>query len=82
MTNIDHGKRHKTLRTMTMADNLKYNKKFLKKGQKSYEKYDNYDAIEVPEIIAIPSDYKGVMGVPITIVDQYNPNQFKIIAKM
>jgi len=82
MTNIDHGKRHKILRTMTMADNLKYNKKFLKKGQKSYEKYDNYDAIEVPEIIAIPSDYKGVMGVPITIVDQYNPNQFKIIAKM
>ena len=47
--------------------------------KKKYEKYDNYDAIEVPFTDAIPSDYPGVMGVPITFLDKYNPEQFEII---
>lgn len=44
-----------------------------------YKKYDNYDAIEVPFTDAIPSDYDGIMGVPITFLDKYNPEQFEII---
>ena len=50
------------------------------KGNKSdYPKYDNYDAIEVSKAINIPKDFTGIMGVPITFLDKYNPNQFKII---
>ena len=77
LTNIDHGKRHQPLTLMTVDDNLKYNKKL--KGISSYKVYDNYDAIEVPFTDAIPSDYKGVMGVPITFLDKYNPEQFVIL---
>ena len=44
-----------------------------------YEKYDNYDAIEVPKTALIPMDYDGVMGVPITFLNKYNPEQFEII---
>jgi len=44
-----------------------------------YPKYDNYDAIEVSQTLEIPMDYDGVMGVPITFLDKYNPNQFEII---
>ncbi|EDZ0839852.1 modification methylase [Salmonella enterica] len=44
-----------------------------------YAKYDNYDAIEVGRYTDIPLDYKGVMGVPITFLNRYNPAQFKII---
>lgn len=47
-----------------------------------YPKYDNYDAIEVGEVADIPSDYFGAMGVPITFLDKYNPNQFEIIGRM
>lgn len=77
-TNLDHGKRHKPLPLMTMADNLKFNKK-VQKNPNSYKKYDNYDAIEVPYTDAIPSDYDGVMGVPISFLDRYNPDQFEIL---
>ena len=77
LTNIDHGKRHQPLNLMTTEDNLRYNKKL--KGIDSYKKYDNYDAIEVPFTDAIPSDFKGVMGVPITFLDKYNPEQFDIL---
>ena len=76
-TNLDHGRRHQPLALMTMADNLKYNKQL--KGKKKYDKYDNYDAIEVPFTNAIPSDFKGVMGVPISFLDKYNPGQFEIL---
>jgi hypothetical protein len=77
-TNLDHGRRHQPLELMTMADNLKFNKKMKAEGK--YHKYDNYDAIEVPEVKAIPSDYDGVMGVPISFLDKYNPDQFEIVA--
>lgn len=76
-TNIEHGRRHQPLELMNMADNLKFNKKIKENG---YPKYDNYDAIEVCETKAIPSDYYGVMGVPISFLDKYCPEQFKIIS--
>lgn len=76
-TNLDHGKRHQELSLMTMADNLKFNKKL--KDKTEYEKYDNYDAIEVPYTNAIPSDHDGVMGVPISFLNKYNPEQFEIL---
>ena len=76
-TNLDHGRRHQPLQLMTMADNLKFNKKL--RGKPAYVKYDNYDAIEVPFTEAIPSDYDGVMGVPISFLDKYNPDQFEIL---
>lgn len=84
-TNIDHGKRHEHLILDTMEHNLKFNKKLQKKLEKDYGKleyphYDNYDAIEVPFTECIPSDYDGVMGVPITFMDKYNPDQFDIVA--
>jgi len=79
LTNLDHGRRHQQLPLMTMEENLKYSKHKEIKGKKSYDKYDNYDAIEVPFTNAIPSDYKGVMGVPVTFLDKYNPEQFEIL---
>lgn len=78
LTNIDHGRRHQPLVTMTMADNIKYSKHKEVRGN-GYLKYDNYDAIEVPFTDAIPSDYDGAMGVPITFLDKYNPEQFEIL---
>ncbi|MCD6367134.1 MAG: adenine-specific methyltransferase EcoRI family protein [Bacteroidales bacterium] len=77
-TNLDHGRRHQPLPLMSMADNRKFNKK-IQKNPNSYKKYDNYDAIEVPYTNAIPSDYDGVMGVPISFLDKYNPDQFEIL---
>ena len=78
-TNLDHGRRHQPLPLMTMSENLKYSKHKQIKGKNKYDKYDNYDAIEVPFTDAIPSDYEGVMGVPISFLDKYNPDQFEII---
>ena len=78
-TNLDHGRRHQPLQLMTMAENLKFSRHKQIKGKKNYEKYDNYDAIEVPFTDAIPSDYKGAMGVPISFLSKYNPDQFQII---
>ena len=79
LTNLDHGRRHQPLTLMTMEDNLKFSKHKEIKGKTSYEKYDNYDAIEVPFTDSIPNDYKGLMGVPITFLDKYNPDQFKVL---
>ena len=78
-TNIDHGRRHEPLPLMTMADNLRFSKHKELKGKSSYDHYDNYDAIEVPFTDAIPSDYDGVMGVPISFLDKYCPEQFEIL---
>lgn len=76
-TNIEHGRRHQPLQLMTMAENLKFNKKL--KDLTEYQHYDNYNAIEVPFTDAIPSDYDGIMGVPISFLDKYCPEQFEII---
>ncbi|MBL9217841.1 MAG: adenine-specific methyltransferase EcoRI family protein [Opitutaceae bacterium] len=76
-TNLDHGRRHHPLHLMTKADNLRFGKTL--KGKDSYDRYDNYDAIEVSTYKEIPSDYDGVMGVPITFLDKYSPDQFEIV---
>jgi hypothetical protein len=78
-TNLDHGRRHQPLPLMSMEDNLKFSKHKEIKGKDSYEHYDNYDAIDIPFTDAIPSDYDGIMGVPITFLDKYSPEQFEII---
>ena len=66
-TNIDIAKRHEELILWK-----EYN-------EEDYPSYDNYDAIEVSRVKDIPIDYNGIMGVPITFLDKYNPNQFEII---
>lgn len=66
-TNLDNAKRHEELILYK-----KYN-------PEEYPTYDNYDAIEVSKTNDIPIDYKGVMGVPITFMNKYNPEQFEII---
>lgn len=76
-TNIELGRRHQPLKLMSMADNLKFNKKL--KGQTEYYHYDNYDAIEVPFTELIPSDYIGIMAVPVSFLDKYCPEQFEIL---
>lgn len=77
-TNIDHGRRHQPISLMTMADNLKFSShKEVKEN--GYPKYDGYEAIEVPYTDAIPSDYEGVMGVPISFIKYYCPEQFEIV---
>lgn len=78
ITNLDHGRRHQPLALMTMADNIRYSKHKDMQG-KEYQNYDNYNAIEVPYTDAIPSDYEGAMGVPISFLDKYCPEQFEII---
>ncbi len=78
-TNIDHGRRHQPLSLMTMDDNLRFSKHIQIK-EDGYLHYDNCNAIEVPYTDSIPSDYKGVMGVPISILEKYCPEQFDIIA--
>lgn len=78
-TNIDHGRRHQPLPLMSMEDNLKYSKHKSIKGQDSYDSYDNYLAIEIPYTDAIPNDYDGVMGVPISFLQKYSPEQFQIV---
>lgn len=78
-TNIDHGRRHRPLPLMTMGENLKFSRHKDMKGKANYDHYDNYDAIEVPYADAIPSDYGGAMGVPISFLDKYCPEQFEIL---
>lgn len=77
-TNVEHGRRHHPLSLMTMQDNVRYSKHKEIKGSE-YKRYDNYDAIEVPYTDAIPCDYEGMMGVPITFLDKYCPEQFEIV---
>jgi hypothetical protein len=77
-TNLDHGRRHQPLQLMTMAQNIKHSKHKEVRGV-GYRKYDNYEAIEVPFTDAIPGDYEGVMGVPISFLDKYCPEQFEIV---
>ena len=78
ITNLEHGRRHQPMQLMTMADNKKFNQKVIKNPE-VYQKYDNYNAIEVSFTDAIPSDYDEIMGVPISFLDKYCPEQFKIL---
>ena len=55
---------------------------YKKYNETDYPKYDNYDAINVNKYTDIPYDYNGIIGVPITFLDKYNPNQFELIAQM
>ena len=66
-TNIETTKRHEELIL------------YKKYSSDEYPKYDNYDAINVDKVAEIPMDYDGVMGVPITFLDKYNPDQFEIL---
>jgi hypothetical protein len=77
-TTIDHGRRHQPIPLMTMKDNIKFSKHKEIVGRE-YQKFDNYDAINIPFTDAIPVDYAGVMGVPISFLDKYSPEQFEII---
>ena len=77
-TNLDHGRRHQPLLLMTMEENIMYSK-HKEIRDKGYEHYDNYDAIEVPYTDAIPSEYDGAMGVPISFLNKYCPDQFEIL---
>ena len=77
-TNMEHGKRHEPLSLMTMSDNLKFSK-HIEIKENGYQNYDNYDAIDVPYTDAIPSDYDGIMGVPVTFLEKYCPEQFEIL---
>lgn len=78
-TNIEHGRRHQPIELMTMADNLKFSRHRDIRESGSYKKYENYEAINVPYTDAIPSDYDGVMGVPLTFLEKYCPEQFEIV---
>lgn len=77
-TNIDHGRRHEPLELMTMEDNLRFSR-HKEVHELGYRNYDNFNAIEVPFVDAIPSNYEGMMGVPVTFLDKYNPDQFEIL---
>ena len=68
-TNLDNRKRHE--------DIILY--KTYYGNENEYPTYDNYEAIEVSKVADIPMDFKGVMGVPITFIDKYNPEQFEIL---
>lgn len=76
-TNIPQAKRLEFLPLKTMAENLAQNKRIF--GTDCYRKYDGYDVLEVSSASAIPSDYNGIMGVPISFLDKYCPNQFTIL---
>lgn len=78
LTNLEHGRRHQPLNLMTKDDNEKYSK-HKEIRENGYKNYDNYDGIDIPFTDAIPSDYEGAMGVPITFLDKYCPDQFEII---
>lgn len=73
-TNLDHGRRHRPLPLMPKRDVVKFGM------GRPFQKYDNYDAIDVPKTKWIPSDHKGAMGVPISFLDKYCPDQFEIVS--
>lgn len=67
LTNMDNPKRHEELPL------------FKRYSPEDYPTYDNYDAIEVAKTAEIPADFDGAMGVPVTFLDKYNPDQFEIL---
>lgn len=70
-TNLEHKKRHEEL--------ILYKEYNPEKFPNEYPKYENYNAIEVSKTAEIPMNYNGVMGVPITFMNKYNPEQFELI---
>ena len=66
-TNLDHAKRHEPMIL------------YKRYSPDEYSHYDNYDAININKVVEIPTDYDGVMGVPVTFIDKYNPDQFRIV---
>ena len=78
LTNLEHGRRHEPLKLMSMKDNMRFGK-HKDICENGYYHYENYDAIDVPYTDAIPEDYEGSMGVPITFLNKYCPEQFEII---
>ena len=77
-TNIEHGRRHQPLQLMTERENIKYSRHKEVRGI-GYRRYINFDGIEVPYVDAIPSDFDGVMGVPISFLDKFCPEQFEVV---
>ena len=77
-TNIPNPTPPQPLTLATRAHNLAHNWR-VARNPRAYRQYDNYRAIEVPLVTAIPSDYAGIMGVPITFLDKFCPAQFKIL---
>ena len=77
-TSIEHGGKNKPLDLDTMDGNMHHNTRIAQHPH-SYQKYDNYDAINIPYVRGIPRDYDGVMGVPVTFMTQYCPDQFDIV---
>ena len=77
-TTLEHGRRHEPMKLMSEADNVKFSKHKEVKGI-GYRRYVNFDAIEVPYADSIPSDYEGLMGVPMSFFHSYNPDQFEIV---
>lgn len=87
-TNLEHGRRHQPMDLMSMNDNLKYNSKFIKYldstfGLIQYPQYMNYvgedGSIDIKYSDAIPNDFDGLMGVPVSFIDKYCPEQFEIV---
>ena len=78
-SNLDHGRRHQPLQLRDTRSIFKRPKHKVFVGKTEFDRYDNYDAIEVPFTDSIPSDYDGVMGVPISFLDKYSPEQFEIL---
>ncbi len=77
-TNLEHGRRHEPMRLMTMQDNIRFSK-HKEIRENGYNRYFHYGFIDVPYSDAIPSDYPDIMGVPITFLDKYCPEQFEIL---
>lgn len=77
-TNIEHPYRHKRMELKTMSVNLE-KFKHKRRAKFLYKTYDNYKAIEVSVLEAIPSDYFGVMGVPVSFLNKFCPEQFEIL---
>lgn len=77
-TNLEHGRRHEPLVLMTMENNKLHNPKIIAE-KSAYQKYDNYNAIEIPATKLIPADYTETMGVPISFLDKFCPEQFEIL---
>jgi len=77
-TNLEHGRRHEPLKLMTMKDNIRFGK-HKEINAYGYQRYFHYGYLDIPYSDAIPEDCDELMGVPITFIDKYCPEQFDII---